>query len=128
MTARTPEAWAQAVRDGLAGLTGASTLSGTVQVDVTGGTAGDVSVHAVLDGGQVTAIGAGAATDPDAVLTLTAADAGAVVAGTLDPSVAFMRGRLKVAGEMGVVLDLLALASTAAARECRDRVAAGQPD
>jgi len=128
MTARTLEAWAAAVQAATTGLIGPATLSGTVQVDVTGGPDGDVSVHAVLDGGQVTAIGAGAATDPDAVLTLTAADAGAVVAGTLDPSVAFMRGRLKVAGEMGVVLDLLALASTAAARECRDRVAAGQPD
>jgi len=127
MTARTPEAWAQAVRDGLAGLTGASTLSGTVQVDVTGGTAGDVSVHAVLDAGRLAAAGPGPADGADATMTLSEEDARAVVAGHLDPSVAFMQGRMKVAGDMGVVLDLLALVSSPPAAAARSRIAAA-PD
>jgi len=35
---------------------------------------------------------------------------------------------MKVAGDMGLVLDLLALASTDAARACRDRVGAPSTD
>jgi len=127
MTPRTPEAWAQAVREELSGLRGAPTLSGTVQVDVTGGPDGDVPVHAVLAAGRLVDAGPGPAADADAVLTLTAADARAVVAGHLDPSVAFMQGRMKVAGDMGVVLDLLALASSPPAAEAAARIAAGAP-
>ena len=59
----------------------------------------------------------------DLTLTLTDADARAVVAGELDPSVAFMQGRMKVAGDMAPLLDLLALAGTDAARDRLGRVA-----
>jgi putative sterol carrier protein len=43
-------------------------------------------------------------------VTLTASypDASAMAGGGLDPSVAFMQGRLKTAGDPGFVLDLLA--------------------
>jgi putative sterol carrier protein len=41
-------------------------------------------------------------------LTASYADASAMAAGELDPSVAFMQGRLKTAGDPGLVLDLLA--------------------
>ena len=61
---------------------------------------------------------------PDLTLTLTDADARAVVAGELDPSVAFMQGRMKVAGAMAPLLDLLALAGTDAARDRLGRLAA----
>jgi putative sterol carrier protein len=117
-----------AVQAESAGLEGPSTLAGTVQVDVTGGPDGDASVHATFEGGHLTAVRVGPAPGPDATLTLTAPDAAGVAAGTVDPSVVFMRGRMKVTGEMGVVLDLLALASTDAARNCRDRVAARATD
>ena len=60
---------------------------------------------------------------PDVTLTLTDADARAVLAGELDLAVAFMQGRMKVAGAMAPLLDLLALAGTEAARACR----AGSP-
>ena len=108
----------------LADLAGAPTLVGTLQVDVTGGAEGDVSVHALFDGGAIAAVGPGAVDAPDASLTLSAQDAQAVLDGDLDPSVAFMQGRMKVAGAMGLVLDVLALSATEAARSVRDRVAA----
>ena len=69
------------------------------------------------------ASGTGGAPTVDLTLTLTDADARAVLSGTLDPSVAFMQGRMKVAGAMGPLLDLLALAGTDAARAWRERLA-----
>ena len=107
---------------------GTATLTGTVQVDVTGGPEGDAAVYATFDTGRLVAAGSGPTPGPDASLTLTAPDAAEVLVGALDPSVAFMQGRMKVAGDMGLVLDLLALASTDAARACRDRVGAPSTD
>jgi len=124
MTARAADDWAAVVVAELADLAGAPTLVGTLQVDVTGGAEGDVSVHALFDGGAIAAVGPGAVDAPDASLTLSAQDAQAVLDGDLDPSVAFMQGRMKVAGAMGLVLDVLALSATEAARSVRDRVAA----
>ena len=124
MTAWLSEEWVDAVADELAGLEGPSSLTGSVQVDVTGGPDGDVGVHAVLDGGRLVALRPGPTPAPDAVLTLTDADARAVVDGQLDPAVAFMRGRMKVAGDMALVLDLLVLSGSDAARAGRARVAA----
>ena len=67
--------------------------------------------------------GAGAPASADLTLTLTDSDARAVLSGALAPSVAFMQGRMKVAGAMGPLLDLLALAGTDAARAWRERLA-----
>jgi putative sterol carrier protein len=43
--------------------------------------------------------------------------------GQLDPNVAFMRGRMKVAGSMGVMLALLPVTNTPEHREWRRRIA-----
>ncbi len=80
------------VRSELAGLTGAPDLVGTVQVDVTGGAAGDRSAWAAFDGGGLTDVGAGPAGAPDATLTLTDADARAVLVGELDRASPSCRG------------------------------------
>ena len=42
--------------------------------------------------------GVGGVADADLALTITRADAGAVASGEVEPSVAFMRGRLKATG------------------------------
>jgi hypothetical protein len=47
------------------------------------------------------------------VLTLTPADAEALKVGTLDLSVAFMRGTMKMAGDYGVLLHVLPVLSRA---------------
>ena len=54
-----------------------------------------------------------AAADAIATLTLPAADALSVLAGSEEPSVLFMQGRLKVDGDMGAVLAVLAATTTA---------------
>ena len=124
MTARwLSEEWFALAGGEAAGLHGPPTLEGTVVVEVTGGGAGDVTGHATFAGGELVDSGSGAVPGADLTLTLTDADARAVVTGELDPSVAFMQGRMKVAGAMAPLLDLLAAAGTDAARDRLGRVA-----
>jgi putative sterol carrier protein len=54
-------------------------------------------------------------TPAQVVLTLTPADAAALRAGELRPSVAFMRGTMKMAGDYGVLLHVLPLLERAPA-------------
>jgi hypothetical protein len=49
-----------------------------------------------------------------------------MLAGTLDPNVAYMRGRMKTAGDPGLLLDLLA--ATDAYGAWRERVRADTPE
>ena len=91
---------------------------------MTGGPEGDVAGHAGFADGHLVSTGPGPLPEPDLTLTLTDTDARAVVAGRLDPSVAFMQGRMKVVGAMAPLLDLLALSGTDDGRARRDRVAA----
>ena len=44
--------------------------------------------------------------DAEAIITISLADFDLLVAGALDPTMAYMSGRLKVAGSMGVALKL----------------------
>ena len=58
-------------------------------------------VVAVTDGG--------AAEAADCTLTLSGADLAAILDGRLDPTGAFMTGRLKIAGDTGLAMQLAAL-------------------
>lgn len=116
--------WLAAVAVEAADIPAPPTLTGSVVVEVTGGPDGDASIHAVFADGDLVDCGGGPVASPDLTLTLVDPDARAIVAGELDPSVAFMQGRMKVAGSMGLVLDLLALAGTDDFRARRTRVAA----
>jgi hypothetical protein len=82
--------------------------SGAVHVVVTGLPDGDASWYARVEDGVVVEVGPGAPTDADVTLTLPAALADEVAGGTLAPSAAFMQGRMKTAGDPGLVLDVLA--------------------
>jgi putative sterol carrier protein len=117
------EAWFALVRPELDGIEGPPSLTGTVRLDVTGGAGGDVAGHLEFAGGHLVDAGPGPSDRADAVLSVSEEDAEAILAGRLDPSVAFMRGRLKVSGAMGPVIDLLALSATDGARARRARVA-----
>jgi hypothetical protein len=97
-------------------------LSARLECEVTGGPQRSLGGYWVLEDGRLTDSGAGACPDPDVTITMAWDDALAVQRGELDPSVAFMRGRLKVAGSMGVMVDLLPAAD--AGREIRRRMAA----
>lgn len=124
MTARwLTDEWFALVATEVAGIHGPPTLQGSVVVEVTGGATGDLAGHVAFADGGVVGSGAGPTDGPDLVLTLTDSDARAIVAGGLDPSVAFMQGRMKVVGAMAPLLDLLALAGTEDGRAGLGRVA-----
>ena len=98
--------WLEArIEPAAAGLAAAG-ASVRVQFVVTGGPDGEVRYGTVSDAGSV-ATTAGALTDPDLTCTNTYADAVAILTGDLTPNVAYMRGRTKVVGHTGRLLDLL---------------------
>jgi SCP-2 sterol transfer family len=117
------EAWFAEVR-ALAGAQPARPgISARIQEQITGGPDGDVSCYWELDDGVATAA-PGTIDDADVTVTLSWSDAAAIATGALDPSVAFMRGRMKVAGSMAVTLALLPAARTPEAVELRRQLAA----
>ena len=70
--------------------------------------------YAHLDGSRIVGTDTGPAPSPaDIVFTLTPADATALHDGTLDLSVGFMRGQVKMAGDFGALLRFLPLTAGA---------------
>ena len=84
----------------------------TVEVVAAGGPEGDAKCAVVLESGR------------DATLTLTVpfTDAAAIARGELDPSVAYMQGRLKAAGDTGALLNLLSRWESQDAGRLRDEL------
>ena len=82
-------------------------MSGVVSVKTEGGPDGKVNFTIELAGGQVTEVRAGAQKGADIELTMSYDLAGELLRGEADPAVGFMRGTLKLSGDMAVWLDLL---------------------
>jgi len=117
------EEWFDQVRSLAAGPPEHPGVSGRIQVEMTGGPDGEVRCYWVIQDGRLVECAGGAVTEPDVTLTLGWAEAVALEQGALDPSVAFMQGRLKVGGSMAVTLRLLSLAATPAVRDLRQKIA-----
>jgi hypothetical protein len=100
--------------------------NGTVSMVITGGPAGDVSYHWSYRDGLPGEGAMGSAPDANLTLTIGRADAEAVAKGDVEPSVAYMRGRLKAAGDGGLLLGLLASTATEPYRTWRQHIAAGR--
>jgi putative sterol carrier protein len=66
------------------------------------------SYHIVLDDGKGDA-GAGAPENPNTTITMAASDFIQLTEGKLDPTMAFMSGKLKVKGDMGLAMKLQTL-------------------
>ena len=95
------------------GLPGRPSVTARIQGRVAGRARGSEKVVTIeLVDGEVTSVQPAVAEAPDVVLALNIEDAQLMLAGELEPNVAFMQGRLKVNGSMGVVLQLLPIART----------------
>ena len=81
-------------------------LKATYQFKLTGEGGGDW-VMEIAD--QQCQVKEGVAADPDATVSLVAADYVALVKGELDAMGAFMRGKLKVTGNMGLAMRVINL-------------------
>ncbi len=99
-------------------------LSARIQYEVTGGPDGDISYYWILEDGVLRASALGMVDRPDVTLTMVWDDAVAVQKGDLDPNVAFMQGRMKVSGSMGVMMALLPVTNTLDYLDLRRRITA----
>jgi predicted lipid carrier protein YhbT len=98
-------------------------LSARMQFIVTGGPDGDVRYYWVLEDAHLRQSAVGDVDAPDVTLTTARPDAVAMAKGELDPNVAFMQGRMKVAGSMGIMMRLLPVTNTPEYQDLRRRIA-----
>lgn len=77
-------------------------LKGLIRMVVTGGAGGDWSVGFKLGAGPIPE-------PPTTTVTIAAADADAMERGELDPMQAFMSGRIQIAGDMTLLMQMQAI-------------------
>jgi hypothetical protein len=77
-------------------------LSGVIRMVVAGDEAGDWAVSFKLGSGPVPA-------EPTTTVTVSAEDAAALERGELDPMQAFMSGRIRVTGDMALLMQMQAI-------------------
>jgi putative sterol carrier protein len=97
--------------DAMAGRFQASKAAGvnaTIQYDITGDQGG--TWHAVIKDGTC-AVNQGAATSPNLTLTMSSQDWLDMLAGKLSGQMAFMSGKLKLKGDMGLAMKVGSLFS-----------------
>jgi hypothetical protein len=96
--------------------------SARMQYVVTGGPDGDVRYWWRLEDGQLLESALGTIDDPDITLTLSYEDSAKIQQGELDANAAFMQGRMKAAGNMGTLMQLMPLTSSAEYRALQDEI------
>lgn len=80
-----------------------ATLKASYQFNLTG--EGGGTYHAVFENG-IADIGEGPAASTGCTITMSATDFANLVAGKLNPTTAFMTGKLKIAGDMSLAMKL----------------------
>ena len=86
----------------LGALSALSALDGLIRIRVTGGEGGDWSTGFKLGPGEVPE-------EPTTDIEISAEDARAMQEGTLDPMQAFMSGKIRVSGDMALMMQLQAV-------------------
>jgi putative sterol carrier protein len=85
--------------------------SARMQYVVTGSPEGDVRYYWVLENGKLLDAALGDLVDAEVTMTQSYEDAVMIAKGELDANVAFMQGRIKVAGNMAALMALMPLAN-----------------
>src|ERR1700675_3541127 len=96
--------------------------SARMQYVVTGGPDGDVKYYWILENGKLLESALGDAPDADFTMTLTYDDSVKVQNGELDANAAFMQGRMKVAGNMAKLMQLMPLTNSPEYKALQDEV------
>lgn len=86
--------------------------SARMQYVVRGGPEGDIEYYWVLQDGKLLESSLGEIDDADFTMTLTYDDSVKVQKGELDANAAFMQGRMKVAGNMAKLMQLMPLTNS----------------
>ena len=81
-------------------------LNGRVQFSLTGAGGGDWGV--VLDDGKIS-VSEGAVVQPQLTVKISTENAEKLMSGSLDPMMAFMTGKIKLAGDMSLGMKLIGL-------------------
>jgi putative sterol carrier protein len=115
--------WFDETRAMAGGQAGRPGLSARIQYEISGGPDGDVAYFWELRDGKLASSALGTVDGPDVTLTMGWDDAVAMQRGEIDPNVAFMQGRMKVAGSMAVMMALLPVTNTPEYRDLRHRIA-----
>ena len=89
---------------------------------VSGAPTGDVKYFQIVDDGRISSQGLGDCPTPDFTVTTTWDDSVKIMTGELDANVAFMQGRMKVAGNMGKLMALLPLTMSDEYRSLQSRL------
>jgi len=115
--------WAAGLADAYGDLPASDGATAVVEHTGTGGPDGAVVYWTAFEDGRLVAAGAGHHADPTVTMTSPYTLAAQLATGAADPSVAFMQGRTKVAGDQAALLRVLAVMATPAYRAATARVA-----
>lgn len=96
--------------------------SARMQYVVTGGPEGDIKYWWRLEAGRLLESELGVIDDADFTLTLSYADSVKIQQGDLDANAAFMQGRMKVAGDMGKLMQLMPLTNSVEYRSLQEEI------
>ena len=99
----------------------AGTVTGSVSLTFVIARKQELAVHWRYEDGKAVSGGIGALPDADLVLSIANPDLGQFLSGEVEPSVAFMRGRLKASGSGAIILAFLASTTTPEFTSWRDR-------
>lgn len=98
------ESWLEAADKALGGMTVGTTERLAVGYEVTGTPRGKVRYALIAESGTVS-VSPGAASEPDATMTLDYDTAAEITRGEISPQAAFMQGRLKLGGDVLVLIN-----------------------
>ncbi len=98
--------------------------SAKMQYVLSGGPDGELKYYWVLEDGKLLESQLGEIAEPDFTMSMSYDDSVLVQKGELDVNAAFMQGRVKVAGNMGKLMQLMPLTSSPEYKVLQEQVAA----